>query len=51
RDRGLAYLHLGHRGGARHDLGRYLQLNPEAPDAKRLREHLVEASAQTLRVH
>lgn len=42
RDRGLAYLKLGHRQGARHDLGRYLQLNPNAEDGPSLRERLVE---------
>lgn len=42
RDRGLAYLKLGHRQGARHDLGRYLQLNPDAEDSASLRERLVE---------
>jgi len=42
RDRGLAYLKLGHRHGARHDLARYLQLNPDAEDGASLRERLVE---------
>ena len=42
RDRGLAYLKLGHRQGARHDLARYLQLNPDAADGASLRERLVE---------
>lgn len=42
RDRGLGYLKLGHAHGARQDLGRYLQLKPEAADASVLREHLVE---------
>ena len=32
RDRGLAYLKMGYRQGARNDLARYLQLNPEAQD-------------------
>ncbi len=44
RDRGLAYLKLGHRHGARQDLARYLQLNPEATDSESLRERLVELS-------
>ena len=44
RDRGLGYLKIGHRHGARHDLGRYLQLNPRAGDANALRERLVELS-------
>jgi regulator of sirC expression with transglutaminase-like and TPR domain len=45
RDRGLAYLHMQHRHGARHDLSRYLQLAPEAPDAHALHERLVELNA------
>jgi regulator of sirC expression with transglutaminase-like and TPR domain len=45
RDRGLGYFHLGHRHGARNDLGRYLQLHPQAPDAGTLRERVVELSA------
>lgn len=45
RDRGLGYLRIGHRHGARHDLARYLQLNPDAPDAGPLRERLVELSS------
>lgn len=44
RDRGLAYLKMGHRLGARTDLARYLKLNPEAPDSGPLRERLVELS-------
>jgi len=51
RDRGMAYLHLGHLGGARHDLARYLQLNPEAHDAGAMRGHLVELSNQRIRAH
>lgn len=45
RDRGLGYLRIGHRHGARQDLARYLQLNPEAADAGPLRERLVELSS------
>jgi regulator of sirC expression with transglutaminase-like and TPR domain len=44
RDRGLGYSKLGHRHGARQDLARYLQLQPEAADAGSLRERLVELS-------
>ncbi len=44
RDRGLGYFKLGHRHGARQDLGRYLHLNPEASDVGSLRERLVELS-------
>jgi regulator of sirC expression with transglutaminase-like and TPR domain len=45
RDRGLGYLRVGHRHGARNDLARYLQLNPDAADAGPLRERLVEMSS------
>ena len=41
RDRGLGYLRLGHTHGAREDLTRYLQLNPEAADSDALRERLI----------
>jgi regulator of sirC expression with transglutaminase-like and TPR domain len=42
RDRGLGYLELGHQAGARRDLGRYLQLNPEASDVDSVRERLID---------
>lgn len=42
RDRGLGYLQLGHRHGARADLARYLQLNPHAEDAMAMRACLVD---------
>lgn len=42
RDRGTGYLELGHAGGARRDLGRYLQLNPEADDAEAVRNRLID---------
>lgn len=51
RDRGLAYVQLGHTGGARHDLARYLQRHPEASDAAAMREKLVELSAGASRMH
>lgn len=51
RDRGLGYLRLEHRHGARQDLGRYLMLNPEADDAHAIRESLVEASSGTARLN
>ncbi|MEO6365561.1 MAG: SirB1 family protein [Luteimonas sp.] len=51
RDRGLAYLKLGHRIGARHDLGRYLQLNPDADDVPSLRDRLVELHGIRERPH
>jgi regulator of sirC expression with transglutaminase-like and TPR domain len=49
RDRGLGYLKLGYRHGARQDLDRYLQRYPDAPDAGPLRERLVELSASAVR--
>ena len=51
RDRGLAYMKMGYRQGARTDLARYLQLNPEAPDAGPLRERLVELSSGSVRTN
>ena len=51
RDRGLAYLQLEHRVGARHDLSRYLQLNPQARDVGAMREHLVELNQGRSRMH
>ena len=51
RDRGLGYLKLGHRQGARADLGRYIQMRPQAADAGSLRERLVELSASPARPH
>ncbi|MDQ3056340.1 MAG: SirB1 family protein [Pseudomonadota bacterium] len=51
RERGLAYLKLGHRQGARHDLGRYLQLNPDAEDGPSLRDRLVELHGVLERPH
>ena len=51
RDRGLGYFKLGHVHGARADLGRYLQLHPQAPDAGSLRERLVELSSGAARPH
>ena len=51
RDRGLGYHRLGHRLGTREDLGRYLMLNPDADDARPVRDALVEASAGTARLN
>ena len=45
RDRGLAYLKMGYRQGARADLARYLHLHPDAQDSGPLRERLVELSS------
>jgi regulator of sirC expression with transglutaminase-like and TPR domain len=51
RDRGMAYVRLGHRGGARHDLARYVQQNPQAPDMAQMRERLVELNTGSSRMH
>ena len=51
RDRGLAYLNMDYRQGARHDLARYLHLAPDAPDARALRERLVELNSGRSHVH
>ncbi len=42
RDRGLGYLAMGHVAGARADLTRYLQEQPDADDAPALRERLID---------
>ncbi len=51
RDRGLAYLKLGHIEGAREDLSRYLQVLPEASDVDTVHSLLVEATGQAKRLH
>jgi regulator of sirC expression with transglutaminase-like and TPR domain len=51
RDRGLGYLELGHHAGARRDLGRYLQQNPEASDVESIRERLIENAERGGRLH
>lgn len=51
RDRGLAYRELGYAGGARADLGRYLQLAPQADDAETVRQALVELSGDRRRIN
>ncbi len=51
RDRGLAYLQLGHRSGAKQDLMRYLQLYPSANNIDMVRNYLVELSTDHIRTH
>ncbi len=51
RDRGLAYLELDHLSGARQDLGRYLELAPDAADAETIRERLIEAAGTRTALH
>ena len=49
RNRGLAYLALGHHGGARQDLEHYLSLRPGAEDALAIRDQLINASSPSQR--
>jgi regulator of sirC expression with transglutaminase-like and TPR domain len=49
RDRGMGYLELGHRHGARRDLGLYLQRKSRAADAASVRESLIELGADSAR--
>ncbi|KAF1698681.1 hypothetical protein CSC62_03775 [Pseudoxanthomonas jiangsuensis] len=51
RDRGLAYLELDYLPGARQDLGRYLELAPEAGDVDRIRERLIDAGGVRTALH
>jgi regulator of sirC expression with transglutaminase-like and TPR domain len=51
RDRGVGYLEIGHLGGARRDLGEYLQRNPRADDASVIRERLIRASGRGPRLN
>ncbi|MGY6518819.1 MAG: SirB1 family protein [Lysobacteraceae bacterium] len=51
RDRGLAYLRIGHLAGARADLSEYLRRNPDGEDADTVRQALVDASAQAPRLN
>jgi regulator of sirC expression with transglutaminase-like and TPR domain len=47
RDRGLAYLKLGHLGGAREDLTRYLTAQPGASDAEDIHALLIDATGSS----
>jgi regulator of sirC expression with transglutaminase-like and TPR domain len=49
RDRGLAYLKLGHLTGAREDLARYLAVQPEAPDVETIHSLLIDATGMAQR--
>ena len=51
RDRGLAYLELDYLRGAWQDLGRYLEMAPEAGDADAIRDRLVEAGTRRTSLH
>jgi regulator of sirC expression with transglutaminase-like and TPR domain len=50
RDRGLAYLQLGHLVGARLDLAQYLRQEADAADAASIRERLIELGGQRPRL-
>lgn len=50
RDRGLAYLQLEYLAGARQDLQRYLQRQPDAGDAQWVREKLVDTGRPAARL-
>jgi regulator of sirC expression with transglutaminase-like and TPR domain len=51
RDRGLAYLELDYLAGAHRDLGRYLELLPDAADADSVRERLIDAHGPRTALH
>ncbi|MEZ5543866.1 MAG: SirB1 family protein [Lysobacteraceae bacterium] len=51
RDRGELYLRIGHIAAARRDLGRYLELAPDAFDAERIHEMLIDAGGAAPRFH
>lgn len=51
RDRGLAYLRLGHAAGARADLSAYLAACPEGVDAHEVRAQLIDANARSPRLN
>lgn len=51
RDRGLAYLQLGHAAAARRDLERYLRQEPEASDSQKINELLRNVPISSGRLH
>lgn len=51
RDRGLAYMQLGHLAAARHDLDTYLQREPQAPDSEKISQLLRNAPVFSGRMH
>lgn len=51
RDRGLAYLAMGHASGARNDLSRYMQIAPEASDRDAVRGALIELGTSRSRLN
>ena len=51
RERGLLYLQVGHLGGARADLHRYLAEAPGSAEHERVRSALVEPGAATARLN
>lgn len=51
RDRGLAYLQLGHTAAARRDLLGYLQQEPQASDSQKIQQLLQDAPLSSGRLH
>lgn len=51
RDRGMAYLRLGHPSAAREDLARYLALAPTADDVDAVRAALIETGRSRTRLN
>jgi regulator of sirC expression with transglutaminase-like and TPR domain len=51
RERGMLYLQVGHLGGAREDLHRYLAQAPESDEHERVRRALLEPGAVTVRLN
>ena len=51
RDRGLAYMQLGHLAAARHDLESYLKREPQAQDGEKISQLLRNAPVFTGRLH
>jgi regulator of sirC expression with transglutaminase-like and TPR domain len=51
RDRGLAYLKMGHTEGAREDLTRYLAAQPDAADAESIHSLLIDATGTSQRLN
>lgn len=51
RERGLLYLQVGHLGGAREDLFRYLAEAPDSENRERVRAALVERGATSVRLN
>jgi len=51
RDRGMVYLKLECFKQAREDFERYLALEPDAPDARRIRDTVIDLTKQSGSLH